>query len=186
MRGNHEGPTDLMPSPHDLPDQFESKFKQKGAEAYADTRELFEHLYNAFIVDQRYLMLHGGLPEEVSSIDDLAFAHVTHPRTRSLEEILWSDPDDAIEETFISPRGAGQLFGKKMTDRVLAKLTVNMLIRGHESCPEGFKINHDGKVLTLFSCRSFPYFNDLGAYLDVNLETQVTEARELTPYIHQF
>ena len=186
MRGNHEGPTDLLPSPHDLPEQLERKFSQKSTEVYAKMREMFEHLYLALLVERRYLMLHGGLPRDLATIDDLAFAHVSHPQTRLLEQILWSDPDDAIEETRISPRGAGQLFGKKVTKSVLTKLNVNVLIRGHESCPEGFKINHDGKALTLFSCKGFPYFNDFGAYLDVNLEKEVTNAQELVPCIHKF
>ena len=73
-----------------------------------------------------------------------------------------------------------------MTDTVLAKLNAKILIRGHEPCEDGFKINHDGKVLTLFSRKGPPYFNAFGAYLDVKLDKGFENANELMPYIHKF
>jgi protein phosphatase len=186
MRGNHEGPEDLMPSPHDLPSQFKARFGEKWTEAYTETRGLFEHLYTALLVPKRYLMVHGGLPKELNTIEDLAYAHTLHPKRPLLEEILWSDPDEAVEEASASPRGAGRLFGKNITERILAKLNVKILIRGHEPCENGFKINHGGKVLTLFSRKGPPYFNACGAYLDVRLSKEFEDAEELVPYIHRF
>ena len=186
MRGNHEGPRDLMPSPHDLPAQFQARFGEKWNEAYGETRALFEHLYNAVLVDRRYLMVHGGLPQELKMIENMAFAHALHPKSSVLEEILWSDPDESVEEASASPRGAGKLFGKNVTERILAKLNVKILIRGHEPCENGFKINHGGKILTLFSRRGPPYFNAWGAYLDVKLNIEFEDAQELVPYIHRF
>jgi protein phosphatase len=186
MRGNHEGPEDLMPSPHDLPDQFQARFGKKWTEAYTAVRALFESLYNAVLVEERYLMVHGGLPKEARTVEDMASAHTLHPKRSLLEEILWSDPDDLVEETSASSRGAGNLFGENVTDRVLAKLNAKILIRGHEPCEDGFKINHDGKVLTLFSRKGPPYFNAFGAYLDVKLDKEFDNANELIPYIHKF
>lgn len=186
MRGNHEGPEDLMPSPHDLPYQFQAKFRKTWAEAYGETRGLFDHLYAALLVHERYLMVHGGLPKELSTVDDLAYAYSLHPERSLLEELLWSDPNETVEGVAASPRGAGRLFGKSITDRVLAKLNVKVLIRGHEPCEDGFKINHGGKVLTLFSRKGPPYFNAHGAYLDVRLDEEFEDAEELVRYIHKF
>jgi hypothetical protein len=186
MRGNHEGPIDLLPSPHDLPEQFRARFKEKWAEAYTWTRGLFEYLYNALLVDRRYLMIHGGIPRALKTLEDLGFAHTLHPQRPLLEEMLWSDPDEAVEETSPSSRGAGRLFGKKITSSVLTRLNINVFIRGHEPCEDGFKINHQGKILTLFSRRGSPYFNAHGAYLDVKLDEEFENAEELVPYIHKF
>jgi hypothetical protein len=97
MRGNHEGPDDLLASPHDLPSQLQEKFGKSGKDAYAKIRELFNYLYNAVLIDERYIILHGGVPSQALSIDDLANAHKTHPKETHLEEILWSDPDDEIK-----------------------------------------------------------------------------------------
>jgi protein phosphatase len=186
MRGNHEGPDDLMADPHDLPEQFQNRFGEKWTEAYARIRKLFAYLYNAVLVEDRYLLIHGGVPCQVATIEDLAYAHAEHPKQCFLEEMLWSDPNEAVEQTCPSPRGAGKLFSKKVTDEVLEKLNVKVLIRGHEPCQEGFKIDHGGKVLTLFSRKGPPYFNAYGAYLDVELSKKPENAQQLIPYIHRF
>lgn len=186
MRGNHEGPKDLLASPHDLPVQFQTRFPGKGANIYEKIRELFTYFCNAVLVEKRYLMVHGGLPPKLSTFEDLAYAHVKHPKASYLEDMLWSDPNDTIKGIYPSPRGAGKFFGKKITRNVLKKLGVKILIRGHEPCTEGFEIKHNGKVLTLFSRRGPPYFNERGAYLVVNLSEEFENARQLIPYIHKF
>ena len=186
LRGNHEGPEDLLASPHDLPMQFQFRFKEKWRTAYAKTRELFAYLYNAVLVEKRCLMVHGGLSPNINSIQDLAHANVTHPEQEFLEDLLWSDPNDMVKEILYSPRGAGKLFGKRITEKVLRKIGVKILIRGHEPCEEGFKLNHDGKVLTLFSRKGAPYFNAYGAYLQLLLSEKFENAQQLVPWIHKF
>ena len=186
MRGNHEGPEDLLASPHDLPMQFHAKFGEKWGNAYSKIRELFKHLYNAVLVEKRYLIIHGGLPPQAKTIDDLAYAHNKHPKQRLLEDMLWSDPNEAIKGVYESPRGAGKLFGENITNEVLRRFNVKILIRGHEPSGDGFKVNHTGKVLTLFSRKGPPYFNAQGAYLNVELSEKFENAEQLIPYIHKF
>ncbi len=85
-----------------------------------------------------------------------------------------------------SPRGAGKLFGKDVTEQVLERLKAKILIRGHEASSTGFKINHGGKVLTLFSRKGAPYFNRYGAYLQFPLSQKFENANQLMPFIHKF
>ena len=186
MRGNHEGPDDLMADPHDLPSQFQTKFGQKWTETYTRIRKLFSCMYNAVLVEERYLMIHGGLPQKVEKIEDLAYANIAHPKTNLFEDMLWSDPNEMIKETCASPRGAGKLFGENITRKILERFDVKILIRSHEPCPDGFKTDHNGKILTLFSRKGPPYFNAYGAYLDVKLSEKPENARQLVRYIHKF
>ena len=65
-------------------------------------------------------------------------------------------------------------------------LGVNVLFRGHEPCDLGYKFNHHGRVLTLFSRKGSPYYNERGAYLAVDLSRPVDNVRELEPNIHTF
>jgi UDP-glucose 4-epimerase len=51
---------------------------------------------------------------------------------------------------------------------------------------QGFKINHKGKILTLFSRKGPPYFNAYGAYLKIDLSEKFENAEQLIPYIHKF
>jgi len=186
MRGNHEGPEDLLASPHDLPMQFHARFGGKWKNAYSKTQELFNHLYNAVLIEKRYLMIHAGLPAKAKTIEDLAYAHIEHPKQRLLEDMLWSDPTETIKGVYESPRGAGKLFGQDITNEVLKGFNVKILIRGHEPCRNGFKVNHRGRVLTLFSRKGPPYFNVQGAFLSVELSEKFENAEQLIPYIHKF
>jgi len=186
MRGNHEGPNDLLAYPHDLPAQLSRKFGEAGAEVYAKLRELFDQLYNAVLVEDRYILLHGGAPSKASTMKDLAYAHEKHPRETHLEEILWSDPNDFIKGTYPSPRGAGRLFGEDVTEKLLKMLNVKVLIRGHEPSEEGFKTNHNGKILTLFSRRGSPYYNEHGAYLQLSASEKLENAKQLLQYVRKF
>jgi hypothetical protein len=61
LRGNHEGPNDLMAQPHDLPLQLQEKFGEDATEIYKEMQKLFDRLINAIYVPERYVMVHGGL-----------------------------------------------------------------------------------------------------------------------------
>ncbi len=186
LRGNHEGPSDLMASPHDLPIHLRRKFKEKWVAVYQSIRELFDYLYLAVHVEERYLMVHGGLPSKIRSFQEIAQAEELHPRKSFLEELLWNDPDEQVSGVYPSPRGAGYTFGKAVTQEVLGKLNVKILVRGHEPAHEGYRISHDGRILTLFSRKGPPYFNTYGAYLSLPLAQKFENANQLLPYIHKF
>ncbi len=167
LRGNHEGPQDMIPFPYDLPMQFQQKYGlENGNKIVVELRKLFDYLYNIAIIKDKAVLIHGGFPSEANSIQDVAFAHKNFENT-NMEEMLWSDPHDCVRLTKSSPCGSGKFFGKEITERFLKMLSVNVLIRGHEYCKEGFKINHDGKVLTLFSNIGSHYGSKQAAYLEL-------------------
>jgi len=175
LRGNHEGPPDMPVMPHDLPFSFTKKYGMRGKEVYEKLKELWEYLPYAVLVEGRYLMLHGGLPVNVDSIEDIAFAHDSHPASSNFEEILWNDPVEGKGD-FYSMRGAGRMFGEDVTERGLRAVGVKMLIRSHEPC-EGVEVKQGGKVLTVFSRKGSPYFNTQAAYLILD-ETALREAKD--------
>jgi diadenosine tetraphosphatase ApaH/serine/threonine PP2A family protein phosphatase len=186
MRGNHEGPPDLLASPHDLPSHLERKFGKEGREAYMKLRKLFNHLYIGVIITDMCVLLHGGVPSKATTVSDIRFAHETHPQKRHLEEILWNDPVNGIKGTIASPRGAGRLFGEDVTHKLLKMLNVKTLIRGHQSCPEGYKLDHNQKVLTLFSRKGPPYNNNLAAYLYLDHSQKLKTPKQFLQGIHKF
>ena len=128
--------------------------------------------------------LHGGLPEGISSIDDIAYARKNHPAKYYLTEILWNDPGE-IEGTFSSPRGAGKIFGEDISEKILNLLKVKTLIRSHEPC-EGTFPTHKGRVLTLFSRKGPPYYNLKAAYLNIDLSSPAKNAVELAKEAYYF
>lgn len=186
MRGNHEGPDDLLAYPHDLPSHLQRKFGRDSSRIYEKIRGLFNLLYNGVVIEDRCILLHGGAPSQANTPEDVAYAHEKHPKEPHLEEILWSDPVDGLKGAYRSPRGAGKLFGEDITDKILSIFNVNALIRGHESSAKGYKTNHHGKVLTLFSRKGPPYFNEQGAYLLVDSFEEVRGVNQLLKYIRKF
>jgi predicted phosphodiesterase len=180
LRGNHEGPPDLPFRPHELPRFFTRKYgDEQGTELYSAVKALWEYLPHAVLITGRYLLLHGGVPVNVTSLDEIAYAREAHPETSVFEELLWNDPLDS-NGYCDSFRGAGKLFGEDVTAAVLRLAGVKTLIRSHEPC-EGVQVRHRGMILTIFSRKGAPYYNRRAAYLLLDEETlrEPKDANEL-------
>jgi len=179
LRGNHEGPPDMPFRPHELPMFFVRKYGERGKALYRAVKELWEYFPYAVLVTGRYLMVHGGVPCNITSLGDVAYAHETHPSSSTFKELLWSDPIET-NGCFESVRGAGKLFGEDVTDEVLRISGVKTIIRSHESC-EGVAVRHGVKILTVFSRKGAPYFNNRAAYLllDGSMLREAKDANEL-------
>ena len=186
LQGNHEGPSDLLAHPHDLPYHLQIRFGGDWRRIYDRLSSLFRKFHTATIVNGSCLMLHGGVPSEAKGVDDLAYAYQKHPYESHLEEILWSDPEEGIKGTFPSPRGAGKIFGEDVTLKFLNMLGVKLLIRGHEPANDGYKINHKGRILTLFSRKGSPYYNLHGSYLMFDLNRKIDSAWDLEEFVRRF
>ncbi len=184
LRGNHEGPPDLGVHPFDLPYFLRQKYGPKWQELFPLFPELFNTLPYAVFVPERYLLVHGGLPVNISSIEDIEKAFSNHPTKDHLTQILWNDPGE-IEGFLPSPRGAGVIFGRDVSENILKKLKVKTLIRSHEPC-NGVMVAHQGKVLTLFSRKGAPYYNDQAAYLTIDLSAPAKDAFQLAREAHLF
>lgn len=172
MRGNHEAPSEFPFSSHDLPYRIIERFgESEGNEIYDSLLMMFRELTVATIVTNRLLLVHGGLPTEDAAILNHKNALATaREHNRVLEELLWNDPRDLNDSPYWeeSQRGLGRYFGEAITRKWLQASGVHTLIRGHEPC-QGFRIDHDGKVMTLFSCQeAYPAFK--AAYLVVTRE----------------
>jgi len=158
-----------MAYPHDLPLFLIEKFGNKGHEIYLQMRKLFEKFYLALVVLDKFIVLHGGIPSKASSLEDIAKARIIHPKKSLLEEILWNDPMEmeGIEDSY---RGVGKLFGIDITEKFLKRNNLMLLIRGHEPAREGYYITHNNMVITVFSRKGPPYFNQKAAFLDIKID----------------
>jgi len=191
LRGNHEAPAEFPFSPHDLPYKTEERFGQRWRGIYKETLALFRALTILMRVRDRLLLVHGGLPaDEVSAIklaesltpnDEIQFKS----NNSMLEEFLWNDPRDLPEDKRYarSRRGLGRYFGPTVTRTWLKETGTRALIRGHEPC-RGFKLDHNNKIITLFSCRDI-YPNSTAAYLITNRARidSIKDAKDLSDHV---
>ena len=175
MRGNHEAPVEFPFSSHDLPIKLTQEFGRNMAQSiYNDKILHFFQLLSLFVfIPEQIIMVHGGLPtdfEQLRSnkdegIEDKSITNAV------MEELLWNDPFEHIDhglEWEYSRRGYGKHFGVEVSKRWLDASTTKLVVRGHEPC-QGFKINHRGRILTLFTCReAYPNFG--AAYLRISAD----------------
>lgn len=151
MRGNHEAPAELPFSPHDLPYEMQDRFGSAAKGLYRQTLSLFRLMTLAVVVGDRLLLVHGGLPTEIFDPSAISHAQEDHTQSRVMEELLWNDPRP-IEGWAASGRGIGRYFGPDVTERWLRSTNAKAVVRGHEPC-SGFKLDHGGRVFTLFSSK---------------------------------
>ncbi|MEM4156888.1 MAG: metallophosphoesterase family protein [Candidatus Methanomethylicaceae archaeon] len=157
LRGNHEASDFIEFRPHDLPWHIKNAYGDGWKEIYRSLIELHKTLPVAAIVETRALLLHGGISPEIT------LKGLEDPTEEELETILWSDPSDYVKGTAPSNRGAGMLFGPDVSFKVLDKLGVRYLVRGHSPVTKGYKWDHAGRVLTVFSAK-YVYGLESGAY----------------------
>ncbi|RLE49441.1 MAG: serine/threonine protein phosphatase [Candidatus Methanomethylicota archaeon] len=166
LRGNHESPPGLLAHPHDTPFFLKRRYPDKWLEIYQSLMDLYDMLPHAAIVDGYAFFVHGGVPYNIKSKEDVANARKLHPSENILEQLLWNDPSDEILDITPSPRGAGYLFGKNITLRFTRLIGVKYIVRSHEPC-NGISLSHDGLVTTVFSRKGPPYFNTKAAFLNI-------------------
>jgi protein phosphatase len=189
MRGNHEAPAEFPFSPHDFPYALEDRFGKYWRAIYKETLSMFRVLTLATVVRQKLLLVHGGLPTKEAAAgnfrESIAYAHESQVRNSVLEEILWNDPRQIDENKGhdMSRRGLGRYFGPNVTRRWLKATGTKAVIRGHEPC-QGFRLDHDNMLMTLFSCTDV-YPNSAAAYLmlsSAKLDT-IKDAKDLSVHV---
>ncbi|MGB9826981.1 MAG: metallophosphoesterase family protein [Thermosphaera sp.] len=158
LRGNHEPPTWLVPHPHDFPSVLVERYGEEGEKVYSEALSLFNTLPLTAYLSGELLMLHGGPPLKVleaSSFEEAFSLNTGKASPEMLEEILWSDPVELNVEFLDSPRGAGVLYGKKVSSKALGLINGKYIVRSHEMV-NGYRVGHDGLVITVFDA-AIPY-----------------------------
>ncbi|XP_022848633.1 serine/threonine-protein phosphatase 5-like isoform X3 [Olea europaea var. sylvestris] len=94
-------------------------------------------------------------------------------------ELLWSDPQPQLGRG-PSKRGVGLSFGADVTKRFLQDNSLDLVVRSHEVKNDGYEIEHDGKLITVFSAPNYcDQMGNKGAFIQF-------EAPELKPNIVTF
>ncbi|EQC37411.1 hypothetical protein SDRG_05015 [Saprolegnia diclina VS20] len=176
------------------------KYKSDDVKAQATTvlerfQTCFDALPLASVVLDKIFVVHGGLfGQPRVTLADLAAIprrrepplHSQHPQDKLFEELLWSDPRQ-IRGRQPSLRGAGVEFGDDVTVEFCATNKVALVIRSHECVPEGYAIQHGGRLITLFSASRYcgTQLNQ-GAYLTLGADCKPEIQQFMAPTLGQY
>ncbi len=174
LRGNHEPPPTLIPRPHDFPEQLISLYRSKWRVAYRLFMRIFQKIPVIAIVPRQILFLHGGPPaclKDSKSLEEAFSLNTPLLDDEVLEDILWSDPVDYNIYYRDSYRGVGRLYGYRLTAKTLKLANVKYIIRAHEYVDGGYKFNHNGRVITVFTSKAPVYGIERVAYMVIGRDS---------------
>ncbi|VFQ64412.1 unnamed protein product [Cuscuta campestris] len=151
-RGNHESKS--MNKIYGFEGEVRSKLSEKFVELFA---EVFCCLPLAHVINEKIFVVHGGLfsVDGVKLADIRAIDRFCEPPEEGLMcELLWSDPQPQPGRG-PSKRGVGLAFGGDVTKRFLEDNNLDLVVRSHEVKDKGYEIDHDGKLITVFSAPNY-------------------------------
>ena len=128
-----------------------------GTEVFETFIKSFQYIPLAATIGKKILCLHGGLAPSLKEIEQIRSIErpVSTCENPVVCGLLWSDPSEQTEMYIPSPRGTGFLFGKRALFQFLSHNKLKMIIRGHECVKEGFRQNHESRILTVFSSSNY-------------------------------
>lgn len=176
VRGNHE--SRQITQVYGFYEECQQKYGN--ASVWKSCCQVFDFLALAAIIDGRVLCVHGGLSPEIRTLDQIRVVARAQeiPHEGAFCDLVWSDPED-VDTWAVSPRGAGWLFGDKVSSEVCSHKTplfspvsliltslsqfnhvnnLQLIARAHQLVNEGYKYHFQSQeVVTVWSAPNYCY-----------------------------
>jgi len=155
VRGNHE--SRQITQVYGFYEECQQKYGN--ASVWKSCCQVFDFLALAAIIDGKVLCVHGGLSPEIRTLDQIRVVARAQeiPHEGAFCDLVWSDPDD-VETWAVSPRGAGWLFGDKVSGEFNHVNNIQLIARAHQLVNEGYKYHFASQdVVTVWSAPNYCY-----------------------------
>lgn len=168
LRGNHECAN--VTRVYGFYDECKRRSNIKTWKLFIDT---FNTLPIAAIVADKIFCVHGGLSPVLNSLDEIRnIARPTDvPDYGLLNDLLWSDPADTMNEWEDNERGVSYVFSKVAINKFLLKFGFDLVCRAHMVVEDGYEFFNDRTLVTVFSAPNYcGEFDNWGAVMSVSEE----------------
>ena len=167
LRGNHEcGSINRI---YGFYDECKKRYNLKLWKMFI---ECFNCLPIAASIDDKIILMHGGLSPELNSVDQLRkiVRPTDVPEEGLLCDLLWSDPDSqAVNGWGPNDRGVSVVFNEKVIQKFLEKNDFDLICRAHQVVEEGYEFFGDRQLVTVFSAPNYcDEFDNAGAMMVVD------------------
>ncbi|KAK4052281.1 sporulation-induced protein [Microbotryomycetes sp. JL221] len=149
LRGNHE--SRQITQVYGFYDECQQKYGN--ANVWKACCSVFDYLNLAAIIDGTILCVHGGLSPELRTLDQIRVI------ARAQEIPHEGAFCDDIDTWSVSPRGAGWLFGSKVTNEFNHVNQLSLIARAHQLVQEGYKFmfEPENNLVTVWSAPNYCY-----------------------------
>jgi len=166
-RGNHEAKS--MNKLYGFEGEVVHKYDSKTMDVFS---QVFNSLPLCYVLNSKVMIVHGGLfgKDGVKLEDIKNVMRFTGPPEGEgiFSEILWSDPHKGNGRV-PSKRGVGTQFGVDVSHSFLNNNKLELLVRSHEMKQEGYEVEHEGRVITIFSAPNYcDQMGNKGAFIKFN------------------
>ena len=167
LRGNHE--TRQTSTVYGFYDETIRKYGNANPWKYCT--EVFDYLGIAAIIEGKIFCVHAGLSPDIKTLDQIRLfeRRMEIPHEGPFCDLMWSDPED-IETWALSPRGAGWLFGSRVTTEFNHINDLELIARAHQLVMTGYKYwFKEENLFTVWSAPNYCYrCGNVASILSIN------------------
>ena len=166
LRGNHECAS--INRIYGFYDECKKRYNLKIWKAFID---VFNCLPIAASIDDKILLMHGGLSPELKNVEQLKkiMRPTDVPEEGLLCDLLWSDPDASCDGWGPNDRGVSVVFNQNVLKKFLEKNDLDLICRAHQVVEEGYEFFSDMRLVTIFSAPNYMgEFDNNGGILSIN------------------
>lgn len=167
LRGNHE--TRQTSTVYGFYDETIRKYGNANSWKYCT--EVFDYLGIAAIIEGKIFCVHAGLSPDIKTLDQIRLfeRRMEIPHEGPFCDLMWSDPED-IETWALSPRGAGWLFGSRVTTEFNHINDLELIARAHQLVMTGYKYwFKEENLITVWSAPNYCYrCGNVASILSIN------------------
>jgi serine/threonine-protein phosphatase PP1 catalytic subunit len=168
LRGNHECAN--VTRVYGFFDECKRRCNIKTWKIFIDT---FNALPIAAVVAQKIFCVHGGLSPSLNNLSEIRNIErpTDVPDYGLLNDLLWSDPADAINEWEDNERGVSYCFNKVAINKFLSRFSFDLVCRAHMVVEDGYEFFNERSLVTVFSAPNYcGEFDNWGAVMSVSEE----------------